>query len=189
MWLDDLALDADTVVLPDSTLRDVAVTAQGVRTGPDGLVATAMVVDATVPFDVVAEQIGGDSVVRAGEGSEAVVERTVEVAGRSFRVVATGSVEIVDGLLVVEPRTIDLGGPAFLSGLLGSVARGLVTIEHEVEGLPTGWCSGRSRSRTTASARTSAATTSASSSRPGPDGLRPQGASSVKARPELVTAP
>ena len=138
MWLDDVALDAGTVVLPDSTLRDVAVVAQGVRTGPDGLLATAMTVDATVPFEVVAEQIGDDAVVRAGEGSQAVVERTVEVAGRSFDVVASGSVEVVDGRIVVEPTSIDLGGPSFLSGLIGSVVRRLVTIEHEVEGLPDG---------------------------------------------------
>lgn len=138
MWLDDLVLDAGTVVLPDSTLHDVTASAQGVRTGPDGLVATAMVVDATVPFEVVADQIGEDAVVRPGEGSEAVVERDVEVGGRSFHVVASGSVEVVDGRLVVEPSTIDVGGPAFLAGLIGSVVRSLVTIEHEVEGLPDG---------------------------------------------------
>lgn len=138
MWLDDLVLDAGTVALPDSTLRDVTASAQGVRTGPDGLVATAMVVDATVPFEVVADQIGEDAVVRAGEGSEAVVERDVEVGGRSFHVVASGSVEVVDGRLVVEPSTIDVGGPSFLAGLIGSVVRSLVTIEHEVEGLPEG---------------------------------------------------
>lgn len=139
MWLDDLVLDAGTVVLPDSTLRDVRVAAQDARTGPDGLVAAAMVVDATVPFDVVAAQIGEDAVVRSGgSSSEAVVERTVEIGGRSFDVVATGEVDVVDGLLVVEPTTIDLGGPSFLAGLLGTVVRGLVTIEHEVEGLPEG---------------------------------------------------
>ena len=104
MWLDDLVLDAGTVVLPDSTLRDVTVSARGARTGPDGLVASEMVVDATVPFEVV----------------------------------ATGSVEVVDGRIVVEPTSIDLGGPSFLSGLIGSVVRRLVTIEHEVEGLPDG---------------------------------------------------
>jgi hypothetical protein len=138
MWLDDLVLDAGTVALPDSTLRDVSAAAQDVRTGPDGLVATSMDVDATVPFEVVADQIGPDAVVRSGEGGEAVVERTVEVGGRSFHVVASGSVEVVDGRLVVEPTTIDVGGPSFLAGLIGTVVRGLVTIEHEVEGLPEG---------------------------------------------------
>ena len=139
MWLDDLVLDAGTVVLPDSTLRDVTVAAQDARTGPDGLMAAAMVVDATVPFEVVAAQIGEDAVVRSGgSSSEAVVERTVEIGGRSFDVVATGEVDVVDGRLVVEPTTIDLGGPSFLAGLLGTVVRGLVTIEHEVDGLPEG---------------------------------------------------
>ena len=97
-----------------------------------------MAVDATVPFEVVADQIGEDAWCAPATGREAVVERTVEVGGRSFHVVATGSVEVVDGRLVVEPTTIDLGGPSFLAGLIGSVVRGLVTIEHEVEGLPDG---------------------------------------------------
>ena len=66
------------------------------------------------------------------------MERDVEVGGRSFHVVASGSVEVVDGRLVVEPSTVDVGGPSFLAGLIGSVVRGLVTIEHEVEGLPEG---------------------------------------------------
>ncbi|WP_421735276.1 LmeA family phospholipid-binding protein [Cellulomonas sp.] len=138
MWLDDLVLDAGTVVLPDSTLRDVAVTAQGVRSGPDGLVASEMAVDATVPFDVVAAEIGQDTTVRSGGSSEAVVERTVEIGGRSFDVVATGEVDVVAGRIVVEPTSIDLGGPSFLAGILGTVVRRLVTIEHEVEGLPEG---------------------------------------------------
>lgn len=139
MWLDDLVLDAGTVALPGSTLRDVTVTAGGVRTGPDGLVAASMVVDATVPFDVVAAQIGEGTVVRSSGGSsEAVVERTLELAGRRLDAVATGTVEVVDGRLVVEPTTIDVGGPSFLAGALGAVARRLVRIEHEVEGLPEG---------------------------------------------------
>lgn len=138
MWLDDVVLDAGTVVLPDSTLRDVTAVARGVRTGPDGLAAATMVVDVTVPFDVVAAQIGEGARVRSGGRSEAVVERAVELAGRSFDVVATGSVEVVAGRLVVEPTTIGIGGPSFLAGVIGTVVRGLVTIEYEVEGLPEG---------------------------------------------------
>lgn len=138
MWLDDLVLEAGTVVLPDSTLRDVVVSARGARTGPDGLVASAMVVDATVPFAAVAAQIGQDATVRSGGPSEAIVERTVELGGRSFDVVATGEVDVVAGRIVVEPTAIDIGGPEFLAGLIGTVVRGLVTIEHEVDGLPEG---------------------------------------------------
>ena len=42
------------------------------------------------------------------------------------------------GRLVVEPRSIDFGGPDFLSDAVGAVVRRLVTIEHDIEGLPEG---------------------------------------------------
>ena len=76
--------------------------------------------------------------VRAAEGGQAAVVRTVEVLGRELRVVATGTVEVEGGSLVVEPRSIDIGGPDFLSNAIGTVVRSLVTIEHEIEGLPEG---------------------------------------------------
>ena len=34
--------------------------------------------------------------------------------------------------LVVEPTSIDIGGPAFLADLLASIVREFVTIEHEI---------------------------------------------------------
>ena len=49
-----------------------------------------------------------------------------------------GTVEVVAGRLVVEPTSIDIGGPAFLADLLASIVREFVTIEHEIEGLPEG---------------------------------------------------
>jgi hypothetical protein len=64
--------------------------------------------------------------------------RTVELVGRELRVVATGTVEVEDGRLVVEPRNIDLGGPDFIGDAIAAVVRGLVTIEHDIEGLPEG---------------------------------------------------
>lgn len=138
-WLDDLALDAGTVVLPDSRLLDVSATGQDVAAGPDGILAGTLSVRATVPFDVVAEQMGAGSTVRAGtQPGEAAVLRAVEVAGRRFDVVASGTVTVVDGRLLIEPTTIDVGGPGFLADALGSVARELVTVEHTVEGLPEG---------------------------------------------------
>ena len=137
-WLGDVVLDAGTVVTPDAVLRDVTAAGQDVRAGPAGLVAGSLSVDATVPFEVVADELGdGVRVTRAGD-SQASVVRTVEFAGRQFRVVATGSVEVAAGRLVVEPRSIDIGGPAALSDAIAAVARRLVTIEHRVEGLPHG---------------------------------------------------
>jgi hypothetical protein len=94
-------------------------------------------VDATVPFEVVARELGPGIVVRRA-GSRAQVIRTVLVAGRQLRVVATGDVTVVAGRLVVEPRSIDVGGPELLARSLADVARRLVTIEQDVEGLPEG---------------------------------------------------
>lgn len=138
VWLSDLELDAGAVVAAGSLLRDVRAVGQDVVTGPDGLVATRVRVDATVPFAEVTDELGGGSVVRAADDGQAMVERTVEVLGRELRVVATGTVEVEGGRLVVEPRNIDLGGPDFLGDAIAAVVRELVTIEHDIEGLPEG---------------------------------------------------
>lgn len=138
VWLADLALDAGTVVTAGSTLRDVRAVGQDVVTGPDGLVAARLAVDATVPFEVVANEFGNGTEVRSADGGQAMVVRTVEVLGRELRVTATGTVEVEAGKLIVEPRSIDLGGPDFLSDATAAVVRRLVTIEHSIEGLPEG---------------------------------------------------
>ncbi|MHA7189365.1 LmeA family phospholipid-binding protein [Arthrobacter sp. MDT2-16] len=138
VWLDDLDFDAGTVVTAGSTLRDVRAVGQDVVSGPDGLVAARLNVDATVPFDAVARELGGGSEVRPGDDGQATVVRTVDVLGRGVRVTATGTVDVEDGRLVMEPTSIDLGGPGLLSGATAAVVRGLVTIEHDIEGLPEG---------------------------------------------------
>ena len=138
VWLADLALDAGTVVTAGSILRDVRAVGQDVVAGPDGLVAAQLAVDATVPFEVVANKLGNGTVVRSAGGGEAMVIRTVNALGRELPVTATGTVEVVAGKLIVEPRSIDFGGPDFLSDAIATVVRGLVTIEHDIEGLPEG---------------------------------------------------
>ena len=138
VWLSDVALDAGTVVMAGSMLRDVRAIGQDLVTGPEGLTAARLSVDATVPFDVVANELGNGTVVRAADGGQAMVVRTVEALGRELRVTATGTVEVEAGRLVVEPRSIDIGGPDFLSDAVGAVVRRLVTIEHDIEGLPEG---------------------------------------------------
>lgn len=138
VWLADLALDAGTVVTAGSTLRDVHAVGQDVVTRPEGLVAARLAVDATVPFEVVADKLGNGTVVRAGDGGQATVVRTVEALGRELRVTATGTVEVEAGKLIVEPRSIDFGGPDFLSDAVAAVVRRLVTIEHDIDGLPEG---------------------------------------------------
>jgi hypothetical protein len=138
VWLGDLGLRSGTVVTPDSELREVRASGRDVVTGPDGLVAGRVAVRATVPFHVVAAELGEDTVVRAADDGQAEVLRTVEVLGRELRVAAAGTVEVRGGRLVVEPRSIDLGGPQLLSEGLAAVVRELVTITHEIEGLPDG---------------------------------------------------
>jgi hypothetical protein len=138
VWFADLEMDAGTVVAAGSMLRDVRAVGQDVVTGPDGLVAARLAVDATVPFEVVAGELGGGSVVRPADGGQATVVRTVEALGRELQVTATGTVEVEGGKLVVEPSSIDVGGPDFLSGATAAVVRTFVTIEHSIEGLPEG---------------------------------------------------
>lgn len=138
VWFAELALDTGTLVTAGSTLRNVRAVGQDVVTGPDGLVAARVIVEATVPFGVVADELGGDAVVRPAGSGEATVIRTVEALGRELRVAATGTVDVVRGRLVVEPTSIDVGGPGFLSDATADVVRQLVTIEHELEGLPDG---------------------------------------------------
>ncbi|WP_394248886.1 LmeA family phospholipid-binding protein [Arthrobacter pityocampae] len=138
VWLADLTLDAGTVVTAGSTLRDVVAVGQGVVTGPDGLGADRLTVDATVPFDVVAAELGGGAVVRPADDGQVTVVRTVEALGRELPVTATGTVDVENGRLVMEPRSIDLGGPGFLSDGIAAVVRRFVTIEHVIDGLPEG---------------------------------------------------
>lgn len=138
LWLADLELDAGTVVTAGSVLRDVRAVGQDVVTGPEGLVAAQLAVDATVPFEVVADELGNGTVVGAADGGQATVVRTIEAFGRELRVIATGTVEVEAGRIVVEPSSIDFGGPDFLSDATAAVVRRLVTIEHDIEGLPEG---------------------------------------------------
>ncbi|SDQ08401.1 LmeA family phospholipid-binding protein [Quadrisphaera sp. DSM 44207] len=137
-WLDDVVLDAGTLATPGSRLRDVRAVGRDVRTGPAGVVAGTLAVDATVPFEVVAASLGDDATVRPAGNSSATVVRTLEFAGRGLTVAATGTVEVVAGEIAFEPDSIDVGGPDVLSEAIAAVARRLVTTSSPVEGLPEG---------------------------------------------------
>lgn len=136
IWLGDMDVNSNIVVLPDSSLLDVDAQGYGARSGPNGLVVERLDVRATVPFVNVEAELGGDSRVTPGEDGQARVERTVEVLGRQILIEATGTVEVKNGLLVVEPRSVDIGGPDILSKAIATTARQFVTIEHPIAGLP-----------------------------------------------------
>lgn len=127
-----------TLVSADAQLEDVRLTARDVSIHGSGLTMGEVTVDGVVPFDVVAAQIGpGVHVEAAGDG-RARITRSAEVLGQQVPLSATGRVQAVGGNVVVEPTTVEVGGPQWLEELLGRTARSLVTISHPVEGLPEG---------------------------------------------------
>jgi len=137
-WLGDVDLSSSDLVSPDGRLLDVVAVGQGVRSGPDGMTAARLRLDATVPFSDVAALLAEDATVSAGEDGLTEMRRTVTVLGRTVDVRATGTVRAKDGLIVVEPQEIDLGGPGFLAHAAGTAVRELVTIRRPVEGVPSG---------------------------------------------------
>src|SRR5688572_29497263 len=64
-WFAELKLDGWTLVTADSELRDVSAVGQDVVTSPDAVVAARVSVEATVPFQVVADELGEGVEVRA----------------------------------------------------------------------------------------------------------------------------
>ena len=138
VWLGDISLEAGSVVAAATPLVDVVGTGTDVTSGSDGLVARHLDLTATVPFDVVAAELGPNATLSSAGGGEVRVDTRVEALGRSLPVGATGTVEAVGGELVIVPTSIDIGGPQFISDLLGGAVRELVTIEHRIEGLPDG---------------------------------------------------
>ncbi len=135
-WLGDIDVSSNVVVLPESALLDVEAEGYGVRSGPAGVVVERLEVRATVPFANIEAELGGDSRVRPAENGQASVQREGEVLGREYSVMATGTVEAKNGLLVVEPLSIDIGGPEVLSRVVAAAVRQFATIEHPIAGLP-----------------------------------------------------
>ena len=137
-WLGSVDLRSEDVLSPDGDLTDVRAVGSGVRFGTDGLRAERLDIEATIPFDTVAEQVGPDTRVYAVSGGRAGVERRVTILGRDLTVRATGTVQADGGQLLIEPETVDLGGPAFVDSAVSALARALVTIRQPVPGVPEG---------------------------------------------------
>jgi hypothetical protein len=137
-WLGAVELRGDDVVSADAELDDVVATGSGVRFSEAGLRADRLDLDATLPFTTVGAQVGEDvRLYDAGDGL-AGIERQVTILGRDLTVRAEGTVTADGGQLLIEPETVDLGGPDFLDNALSSLARSLVTIRQPVEGVPEG---------------------------------------------------
>ncbi len=113
-------------------------TGSGVRFSQKGLQAQTLDIDATIPFATVAEQVGQDVTVYDAGNGKTGVERKVTILGRDITLKATGTVTAEGGQLLIEPETIDLGGPSFLDAAASGLARSLATIRQDVPGVPTG---------------------------------------------------
>jgi hypothetical protein len=137
-WLGSVDLRSQDVVSAKGDLVDVVAKGSGVRFSNKGLQAQTLDIDATIPFATVAEQVGQDVTVYDAGNGKTGVERTVTILGRDLTLKATGTVTADGGQLLIEPETIDLGGPSFLNSAASSIARSLATIRQDVAGVPAG---------------------------------------------------
>lgn len=136
-WLSDVALRSGDVLTTDGPLRDVTANGTGVRLTADGLRADRLDLVATLPYETAAEQIG-DGIELYPAGELAGLRRTVEILGRQIPIEATGRVQAVDGRLVIEPETVDLGSSDWIDQLASAAVRTFGTIRHTVTGIPDG---------------------------------------------------
>ncbi|MFC7489714.1 MULTISPECIES: LmeA family phospholipid-binding protein [unclassified Knoellia] len=137
-WLGDVRLTSAQVVTGDGGLRDVTAIGSAVRLDGEGLRAGRLDIDALLPFESAASQIGDGVTLYAADDGLAGLRRRVNVLGRDVEVRATGAVRAVDGRLVITPETIDLDGPDWLDSAASTIVRQLVTIRHTVQGVPEG---------------------------------------------------
>ena len=137
-WLGSVDLRSEDVVSAKGDLVDVVATGSGVRFSDAGLLAQSLDIDATIPFTTVATQVGADVTVYDAGNGKTGVERAVTILGRDLTLQATGTVSADGGQLLIEPETVDLGGPAFLDSAASALARSLATIRQDVPGVPEG---------------------------------------------------
>ncbi len=137
-WLGAVELRSQDVVSAKGDLVDVVATGSGVRFSQAGLTAQQLAIDATIPFATVAEQVGQDVTIYDAGNGKTGVERQVTLLGQDITLKATGTVSADGGQLLIEPETVDLGGPSFLDSAASALARSLATIRQDVAGVPEG---------------------------------------------------
>jgi hypothetical protein len=137
-WLGAVELRSQDVVSAKGDLVDVVATGSGVRFSQGGLTAQQLDIDATIPFATVADQVGQDVTIYDAGNGRTGVERQVVILGQDLTLKATGTVSADGGQLLIEPETIDLGGPSFINAAASTLARSLATIRQDVAGVPEG---------------------------------------------------
>jgi hypothetical protein len=137
-WLGAVELRSQDVVSSRGDLVDVVAVGSGVRFSQAGLSAQRLEIDATIPFATVAEQVGQDVTIYDAGNGKTGVERRVALLGQDITLRATGTVSADGGQLLIEPETVDLGGPSFLDAAASTLARNLATVRQDVAGVPEG---------------------------------------------------
>lgn len=125
-------------VSPDGDLRDVSMTAEDVVLDASEVTMGAVVLEGVVPFAAVAQDVGPRTRLEPADDGRVRMIRTVQVLGRDIEVSGTGEVEAVDGKVVVEPSTVDVGGPRWFERALARGGAPLLSTEQQIEGLPPG---------------------------------------------------
>ena len=92
-----------------------------------------------MPYDVVSRAVGSPSLQLAPAGGGQVqVSRTVEVAGRSFDVVAKARVRAHGTRLRIVPTGLEVAGLAGLDARLSALLSDQVAIVYDIPDLPAG---------------------------------------------------
>lgn len=137
-WMSAMTLDADVMITGDTMLQDVTATGTGMTTTADGgTTVDNLQVSATVPYAVIAQEVGENTQV-APEDGVLRIQRRVDVMGQPLDVFATCAVAAEDGMLKISPISVDLGGPGWMQAVGEQIVRGLLTVQQPVEGLPDG---------------------------------------------------
>lgn len=137
-WLGVVDFNSSEVLTDGGGFVDVDAKGSGVTVSDKGIRADRLDLIATLPWAAAASQVGDGVELYAAGSGQAGLSRTVELLGQKVPVKAAGVVRAEAGLLVIEPKTIDLQGPDWLDSVASAAARSLVTIRQPVQGVPAG---------------------------------------------------
>ena len=136
--LSQVRFSSAQVLSRDADLRDVEATGEQVRAGESGIRVGRLSVDATLPYAAAARQVSEGVTLAPAPDGRARLTKVASVLGRDVTISAVGTVRAEDGMLAIEPESIDLGGPGVLDSAASALARSLATIRQPVQGLPPG---------------------------------------------------
>lgn len=138
VWLSSVSLNAAQLNTVDGALTNIRGTGDGVRVKQDSVVASSISATATVSYEAVAGEVGPDASIAYAAPGQASLRRNVNVLGQTVSVTATGRVFAENGLIAIDPESVDVGAPGLVNDMLSAAARNTVKIRQAVPGLPKG---------------------------------------------------